>query len=180
MWTSLIGFMGSGKSCLAASLGERAILPVVDLDAAIAGRTGSSIGAYFAEAGEAAFRSRETETLAGLPADDELVVACGGGVIERAESVRLLRERGLVVWLDLSWESVRRRLADDAAAGADRPLVETLGWPGLAALYSRRRPLYAAAADFRLRGDLGGPEVLARRVLTFRLTWSRQRRRTPA
>lgn len=173
MWISLIGFMGSGKSRLASLLGELAVLSVVDLDARIVAQVGRSVGELFAAEGEAAFRTLELQTLASLPAAGECVLACGGGIVETPEAVRLLRERGPVIWLDVTWGILRRRLAEDAALGADRPLVEALDWSELEALYHRRQPLYATAADYRLRGDLVAPEILARRAVSFRLDWTR-------
>lgn len=171
MWCSLIGFMGAGKSTVADLLAEHAFVPAIDLDEVIETREGRTVGEIFADDGEAAFREIESSALASLSPDEERIVACGGGIVQRADNVTLLRERGPVVWLDLPWESVRARLA----AGADgvRPLVAHLGWEGLEALHRARSPLYAAAAHFRLRADQDDPEVLGRRVLACRSAWER-------
>ena len=56
----LIGFMGSGKSTVAAALSEALSLPLLDSDACISEALGESIASFFARAGEEAFRERET------------------------------------------------------------------------------------------------------------------------
>jgi shikimate kinase len=84
----------------------------------------------------------------------------------------LLRDRGVVIWLDASWDVIRSRLK--AEPSPVRPLIGKLGWAGLEELFRRRRPLYAAAADFRLRsGDLDGAD-LARISRLRSLIWERR------
>lgn len=174
MWLSLIGFMGAGKTSVGEVLARRALLEAVDLDALIVEREGRDIPGIFADGGESAFRDAEAAALESLDRDRELVVSCGGGVIERPGNVELLRERGAVVWLDVPFGIVRRRLDDGSG---DRPLVRQLGWPGLDELHRRRLPLYAAAAHFRLKADRDDPETLARRVLACRTAMVEGRRR---
>ncbi len=171
MWVSLIGYMASGKSTVARMLGEHALLEVYDLDAEIETAAGRSVAEIFAADGEASFRDLELAALQRLPAGADLVLACGGGVVERPAAVELLRERGAVVWLDATWEILRRRLHDSPPAR--RPLLER-GWDGLGDLYRARLPLYARAAHFRLRGDLAEPRELVSRVLAAKLRWERR------
>lgn len=173
MWLSLIGFMASGKSTVARELAERALLEVCDLDVAIEAAAGARVAEIFADEGEAAFRRRELAALEALPAGEDLVVACGGGVVETPAACDLLRERGAVVWLDAPWERLRRRL--EAAAPGERPLLDA-GWAEVEARLRRRLPLYAAAAHVRLRSDLATPRELASRVLACRTRLARRTR----
>ncbi|HRX50674.1 MAG TPA: shikimate kinase [Candidatus Krumholzibacteria bacterium] len=178
MWLSLIGFMGSGKSSVAAALAERAVADALDLDALIEARAGRSVAAVFDAEGEAGFRDLEAAVLADLPADEELILACGGGVVEREENRELLRRRGVVVWLDAPWEALLGRLEQvDLTA---RPLLRDGDWARVEALYHRRRPLYARTAHFRLRCDRASADVVARRALACRLEWKRARPETQA
>ena len=89
-------------------------------------------------------------------------------------AVDLLRRRGVVIWLDAPWPVIRDRLAE--AGTEPRPLAGQLGWDGLQELYRLRRPLYAAAADFRLKSDLNPVEPLARRAMLRSLLWQRRER----
>lgn len=171
MWTSFIGFMGCGKSTVTRCLQTATRRPAVSVDALVAQEAGIGIADIFAREGEGGFRKREMASLASLPADSELVVDTGGGVVETPAAVELLKSRGVVLWLDAPWYTVRTRLKSDGAVS--RPLVERLGWAGVEDLYRRRRGLYAAAADFRLRAD-GDAEDLARTAMLRNLLWSRR------
>jgi shikimate kinase len=175
VWISLIGFMGSGKSTVARLLGERALLPVVDLDREIVKREGASIGELFLTRGEAGFRAAELAALASLPQDADLVIACGGGLVTTPQAAALLRARGSVIWLDAAWETLQSRLEAAADDGDDRPLLAAGDWAAARALDGARRPLYAQVADFRVRTDQSAPDVTARRALTRHVAWQRQR-----
>lgn len=172
MWTSLIGFMASGKTTVARALQAATNRPVAHLDAAVAAAAGRSVAEIFAEEGEAAFRARELAALAQLDPGRRLVVDTGGGVVETPAAAALLRERGVVIWLDAPWETLRARL--ESAPAGERPLVAALGWDGLEALYRRRRSLYAAAADFRLPAAGTDAARLARTAMLRSLVWSRR------
>jgi len=171
MWLSLIGFMASGKSTVARSLAEHALLDVRDLDSEVEAVAGCTASAIFAHEGEPAFRERELAVLADLPADDDLILACGGGVVETPEARRLLRDRGTVIWLDAPWEVLRRRLE---TSGVDERPQMARGWTGLEALLRSRLPLYASTAHFRLRSDLMGPRELVSRALACNLRRKRR------
>ncbi|MFH2051634.1 MAG: shikimate kinase [bacterium] len=171
MWTSFIGFMGSGKSTIAGRLRVLSSRPLVAVDDLVSGSAGKAIPAIFAEDGEAAFREAEFRALQVLDPGRNLVVDTGGGILESPGAADLLRSRGVVIWLDAAWDNLRSRLEDDPG---DRPLVRDLGWDGLEALYRRRRRQYAAAADFRLRSDAGTVDQLARRAMLRSLLWERR------
>jgi len=173
MWTSLIGFMGSGKTTLTRRLQASTRRPVVCLDDEVVARSGKSVPELFQDRGEAAFRDLECSALRDLDPDRNLVVDTGGGIVHSPEACDILRDRGVVLWLDLSWDVLLRRLKDSDPE--TRPLIGRLGWAGLEELYRQRRPLYAGAADFRLRGDELEADALARRAMLRSLLWERRR-----
>lgn len=177
MWLSLIGFMGSGKTSVSAALAERAVVDALDLDELIEARAGMPVADIFADRGEPGFRDLETEVLADQPADDELILACGGGVVEREVNRERLRRHGVVVWLDAPWEALLGRL--EQVDLSTRPLLADGNWDRVEDLYRRRRPLYARTAHFRLRCDRASADVLARRALNCRLEWMRERPEAP-
>jgi shikimate kinase len=173
MWTSFIGFMASGKSTLTRRLQATTNRPAVFLDEVIVEQAGCSIAEIFAATGEGSFREKELAAINDLDPTRNIFLDTGGGIIHTPPAVALLRQRGVVIWLDAPWDVIRSRLKDQGVG--QRPLVETLGWAGLEELFRRRRPLYAAAADFRLRsGDLNG-EQLARVARLRSLIWERRR-----
>jgi shikimate kinase len=169
MWVSFIGYLAAGKTTaaqrLAAATGRRAI----DLEAQVVHEAGRDAAAIHARGGPPEFRDRERRALSNLPAAAPLVIATGAGTVERADTMQLLRERGTVVWLDAPWATLRGRLAR-------AEVIDHLGWDGLAALYLRRRPMYAAAAHLRLITDRAEPEALTRLVLARSLQWESRAR----
>ena len=173
MWTSFIGFMASGKSTLTRRLHASTNRPAVSLDDVIVAEAGRSIPEIFAAEGEDTFRERELAALRALDPARNLVLDTGGGIVQTPPAVDLLRERGVVIWLDAPWDVVRARLKTEPPD--TRPLVGRLGWAGLEELFRVRRPLYAAAADFRLRSGERDEEQLARVSMLRSLIWERRR-----
>jgi len=159
---ALIGLMGAGKSAVARVLGERLGASVADLDALLEAEEGASVAELFARSGEAWFRRRETECLAGVLATGADVVACGGGVVV-GERGRALLEGCRVVWLEVSPAEAARRVA---SAAQRRPLLEGRD-PAerLAELLSARERLYASAAHARVATDGRTAEQVADAVL---------------
>jgi shikimate kinase len=160
---ALVGFMGAGKSSVGPALAMRLGLAFVDLDQAIVMRTGRTIAQIFAAEGEEGFRRREAEILADSLEGPALVIATGGGIVEAAENRRRLVVEARTVWLDVRFDTVCRRLQQDAG-GRERPLLERLGWDGLRALHRRRRPLYASCARWRIDTDRDSAVRVARRL----------------
>ncbi len=164
--------MASGKSAVTDHLQSATSRPAVSVDAEVVARTGSPISDIFKSQGEEAFRQLELEAIQGFDPDRPLLVDTGGGVVQTPAAVKLLRERGVVVWLDAPWEVFRARLkASDTSV---RPLVDRLGWVGLEELFHRRRRLYAASADFRVWvQNVTVPEI-ARTCMLRSLIWQRR------
>jgi len=143
----LIGFMGTGKSSVGRLLAKRLGYRFADTDALVVKAAGMPITEIFARDGEARFREYESEALAGLRGRRSLVIATGGGIVERPENHPLLREIGLPVGLSASEAVIFERVSRNKR----RPLLQTPDPRGtIAALLERRRPLYAAAADFEV------------------------------
>jgi shikimate kinase/3-dehydroquinate synthase len=136
-----IGFMGAGKTSAARSAAHALGVETLDADHALEARFGTTIEAYFAAHGEAAFRAEETrlvcEWLANPPAP---VLSLGGGAIT-SPRVRTALARHTVVLLDVDVETAWRRCAHKAV----RPLARD--HEAFAALHAQRAPLYAALAD---------------------------------
>ena len=86
----LTGFMGSGKSTTGPLLARQLGWKFFDVDEVIEAEAGVKIAEIFASHGEAAFRDLEFATIARLAAEEELVLALGGGAIERDETRHLL------------------------------------------------------------------------------------------
>lgn len=141
----LIGLMGAGKSTVGAVVAERIGRPFVDTDDVVEAMTGRSVADIFAAGGESEFRQLERRAVADVcAAPTPSVIACGGGAVLDPENRRLLRNAGLVVWL----QAPPAVLADRAARSGERPLLAGGGAQAtLERLASVREAAYESTAD---------------------------------
>lgn len=116
----LCGFMGTGKSTLGPLLSERLKFSFIDLDALIEQQQSCRITDIFADQDEAAFRDLETQALQGVLAQDQQVIAVGGGVVVRTSNCALIEQRARLVCLTASIDVLLERLAGDDT----RPLLQ--------------------------------------------------------
>ena len=146
----LIGFMGSGKSAVAAYLMRQYGLPRVEMDREIEADCGMSIPEIFEKEGEGVFRQKETLLLRKIAERDEVVVSCGGGVPLRAENVELMHASGKVVLLTASPETILKRVqrSDSRPVLKGRKTAE-----GIRELMEKRQEYYEAAADYTIATD---------------------------
>ena len=131
----LVGMPSSGKSTLAAALGEKLGRPVYEADALIEQEAGMDIPAIFARYGEGHFRALETEILSRLGKLSGAVISTGGGCVTREENYDLLHQNGTIVWLQRGTEKLDK---------TGRPLSLK---NDLNEMYQKREPLYRRFAD---------------------------------
>ena len=143
----LVGMPGCGKTTVGRELAKLTGKPLVDLDEEIVRRAGKPIPDIFREEGENAFRDLESRVLAETCAKDGQVIATGGGAVVRAENRAAMRRTGRVYWL-------RRDL--NVLPKEGRPLSQK---GSLEEMYQMRKPLYEAAADFRVDNNQTAAEA---------------------
>ncbi len=142
MLVYIVGISGVGKSSFGAMLADYIDYQFCDLDDFIVAREAKTITALF-EQGEATFRAAEKSALRAISRLDNVVVATGGGIIEDAENIELMRQTGKVIFVERPLAQIMTTLEV-----ANRPLLEGDA-ERLIALYDKRLPLYQAAADRR-------------------------------
>jgi shikimate kinase len=138
----LTGFMGSGKSTVGPIVAGRLGWTFLDLDDVIEADAGIPIAGIFAQFGETYFRDLEHAAVVRLATQPSLVLALGGGAIERAETRQLLlgSSQTLLVHLQVELETT---LARCAGTEAFRPILADHA--NMASRYARRLPLYQTA-----------------------------------
>lgn len=132
----LVGFMGSGKTSIGRRVAERLGVPFVDLDDEIERTSGRTVRALFEDAGEAAFRERETVFLEATRSLPDAVVATGGGCYVQDGNRRAIASLGRAVFLDVPLPVLLSRLEGKT----DRPLFA--GPEQAALLAAAREPFY--------------------------------------
>jgi len=143
----LIGMMGAGKSSVGRCLARRSGLARIDTDETVAAKFGISIAEIFSHYGEAKFREVETETLRNLVTKDAAIIVTGGGVVRHQENVDLLKQLGIIVWLDGDEVTLFKR----ASRRANRPLLQTEDpRTTFSEMLRARAPHYAKVADIRI------------------------------
>ncbi len=153
----LTGFMGSGKSTVGPILAARLGWQFIDVDNVIESEADASIAEIFARHGEASFRDREHATIARLATADGLVLALGGGAIEREDTRMLLLNAPGTLLVHLEVE-LNTTLARCSGTEDTRPVLADQA--NLAARYQRRLPLYRTA-HVSLRTDLLTPQQVS-------------------
>lgn len=149
----LIGFRGVGKSTIAEKLALRLGKRAVSLDEVMKDELGN-LQDFIKANGWEAFRDAESRLVAGLDSADS-VVDSGGGVIEREENIRFLREKGTVVWLKVSKDVVYERLKGSNTRLSLKSKTGTTGsyLDEIEEVMSRRNPLYKRAAHITVDTD---------------------------
>ncbi len=100
--------MGSGKTTVGPLLAGRLGWSFHDVDDVIEAEAGATIAELFSRHGEELFREREHATIARLAAGNNLVLALGGGAIERAETRDLLLTAPGTLLVHLRWNWLPR------------------------------------------------------------------------
>jgi shikimate dehydrogenase len=131
----LIGMPGCGKTSIGTFLAKKTGREFIDIDEYIARTAGKPVPNIIIEDGEDAFRAKESQALKTLCKESGLVIATGGGVVTRHENHRIIRQNGIVVFLD-------RDIAQLPVTG--RPLSQRDGVESLAAV---RLSLYKQWSD---------------------------------
>lgn len=144
----LIGFMGCGKSAVGRRLSFHLKLPFYDMDKEIVRQTGMTIPEIFEKHGEAHFRKLETQFLQNFK-NDNCIISTGGGVALKEKNRKIMRETGLVLFLDAPFKEIWRRIHKDP----NRPIVRKSTREEIEALHKSRYRYYKQAAHITIRTE---------------------------
>jgi shikimate kinase len=154
----LIGFTGSGKSTVGRLLAIRMGNPFVDLEQEISQHAGMATPMIVSRYGEEGYRGLETAVLEKVLDSGEgpsMIIATGEGVVDTPRNVEMMRRRGLVCFLQASFDEALRRLSSEVPV---RPAVQDSD--GLLRNYEMRAKLYGSAAHMTLSTDQRDPSQI--------------------
>ena len=147
----LIGYRGTGKTSVGRLLAAKLGRLFLDSDELIKASSGKSVRKMVAEKGWGYFRQEEKRVVARLAANDDCVVALGGGAVLEEENVRSLKPKGFFIWLTADAQRIVGRLNGDGKSFEQRPpLAGKNPDEETRFLLKTREPLYAKIADCRV------------------------------
>ena len=159
----LIGMMGCGKSTIGKLLSRQLACSFIDLDEEIVRYEGRSIPEIFADVGDAGFRLCETAALECVIDEAPCIIATGGGIVTREKNIALMRQSGLVVWLNRPLGDMIADVRQDTRPNLDGDKEERMR-----TLFAQREALYRRAAHLEFDNTL--PPMQSAEALTHMLS----------
>ena len=146
----LIGFMGAGKSTIAAELTKELGMQRIEMDQMIVEQQNMPISEIFDKFGEEYFRNIETDLVRELTDKKKMEVSCGGGIVLRDENAKLMKESGAIVLLTATPETIYERVKNST----ERPILNgNMNVEYISSLMDQRKDRYFAVADYVVTTD---------------------------
>lgn len=141
----LIGMPACGKSVTGVILAKSLKMNFIDADLLIQERAGKSLQDIINADGIETFKSIEEEVLNAINVKNT-VIATGGSAVYYDSAMRHLKENGVVVYIEASLATIKKRLKNIRTRGVAMEKGQTID-----SLYEMRVPLYEKYADCTLR-----------------------------
>ena len=155
----LIGMPGAGKSTVGVILAKALGMQFIDTDIMIQEQTGKMLQEILDEDGPDAFKRIEEETILSLH-PRHAVIATGGSVVCSGDAMAYLKSGGVVVYLEISYEEMGKRLKNITTRG-----IVLLPGQSLRGMYDQRVPLYEKYADLTIACSDEDFESVVRNVI---------------
>jgi shikimate kinase len=158
--------MGTGKTEVGRELSRKLGWRLIDVDEEIVKVQASSIREIFSRFGEPFFRDIETEQIRKFAGEEHVIISTGGGAVIRQENLDILSQKGLVVNLSATPETILQRTTPDDR----RPLLQVEDpLKRIRELLDFRRPFYQKA-DIIVDTESKTPREIADEILE-RIGW---------
>lgn len=147
----LIGYRASGKSSMGKLMADQLWKTYKDVDTETCKVfKNNSIADIWKEHGEPAWRKAEVEVTQKLCAQDDLVIALGGGTLMQPGAREAVENANAVrIYLKCTPEELFRRSSQDANSSQTRPSLTGAGGglDEIVQVLKEREPVYEAVAD---------------------------------
>lgn len=137
----IIGMPGAGKSTMGVILAKALGRKFIDTDILIQEKTGMLLQEILDKQGTDAFLRIEQKVVLSLRARDT-VIATGGSVVFSRQAMEHLKKNGIVIYLEITFGEMERRLKNITTRGIVLHEGESLR-----EMYDWRAPLYEKYAD---------------------------------
>lgn len=142
-----VGMPGSGKSTVGVLVAKRLGLGFIDTDLLIQQKAGCTLQDIVNQRGYLALRLVEEEVLLQLNVEKH-VLSTGGSAVYSEAAMTHLKTGGVVIFLDISLDTVAARIGDYSLRGISKRPEQSL-----IELYEERSALYSRYADITIQGD---------------------------
>lgn len=116
----IVGLMGSGKTSIGKLLAKRTGRLFIDTDNEIIKESGMTITEIFNKFGENYFRDLEHKILSKVKSIENHVISTGGGVILKLKNIKVMKNSGTIIFLDIDVETQLSRVRNKK----NRPLLD--------------------------------------------------------
>ncbi|MFH0840342.1 MAG: shikimate kinase [Candidatus Omnitrophota bacterium] len=138
----LVGFMGTGKTAVAALIAKELGISFIRTDDIIEKKAGMPINDIFQKKGESYFRQLEREAIMEVSAGESIVIDTGGGAVINELNVADLKMNGILFCLNATPEEICKRVSRKT----HRPLLNVEDPFGeISYLLKKREPYYKRA-----------------------------------
>jgi len=144
---------GSGKSTTGVLLAKQLKLNFVDTDLLIQTTTGVTLNQFINNHGVTALREKEQEVILTIETAQQ-VIATGGSAVYGKAAMAHLRKGSIIVFLDITYETMIQRLGDFTERGIAKP--ESMS---LEAMFEERLALYRNCAEVTVDANLSAEQV---------------------
>lgn len=161
----LIGMPGAGKSTIGVLVAKSMLMDFVDTDLIIQKKYSCSLCDIIDREGREAFIEIENRTIAESDFNNA-VVATGGSAVYGKEAMAKLREKGVVVYLEIPVKDLEKRLSNIHTRGVAMKEGSTIG-----DLLEERQPLYEKYADITVHCEGLTAEECVNKIVELVSEW---------
>lgn len=157
----LIGMPGAGKSTIGVLLAKSMLMDFIDTDLIIQKKYACSLCDIIDREGRKAFVEIENQTIAESDFINA-VIATGGSAVYGKKAMAKLKEKGIIVYLDIPVKELEKRLQNIQTRGVAMKKGTTIS-----DLFKERQPLYDAYADITVHCEGLTAEECVNKIIVF-------------
>ena len=159
----LIGMPGCGKTALGRIVAEKLGLPFLDIDKCIFEQTGKDSAEHLRSKGDQGFLKFEGQITESLDIRNKIIASSGSSLLDENGLRHFKKFDSIMVFLDVSREVLRKRIAHRADGSSRIVGAETMS---LIEIYMLRKKTYEENCDIYLKVSREAPkEVNAGRII---------------